>query len=336
MQEKLKDLVERATIDAKNIQSEADYLNIKSKYLGKKSELAEYMAQIRFMSVEDKKTFGPLFNKIKNEFENLFVQKLNDSVNKEDKLTFDPTLPCNTSLGSLHPITIVGREVTNILKDMGFMVLSGPEMDSEYYNFEALNIPKTHPARDMQDTYWLNNGLLLRTQTSTLQIRGMQKYGAPIKLCAPGRCFRNEDLDASHENTFFQLEGMVVDEDISISNLIYTMQGMLKEVFKKDVKVRLRPGFFPFTEPGFELDCSCTICDGKGCSTCKGSGWLELCPCGMIHPNVLNECGIDSNKYSGFAFGLGLTRLAMMKYKISDIRILNSGDLRYLEKFNIK
>jgi phenylalanyl-tRNA synthetase alpha chain len=336
MQEKLKDLVARATEEAKNIKSEADYLNIKSKYLGKKSELAEYMAQIKFMSTDDKKLFGPLFNKIKTEFEQLFKQKLEEADSKEEVLTFDPTLPCNQFSGSLHPITIVGREVSNILKDMGFMVLSGPEMDSEYYNFEALNIPKTHPARDMQDTYWLDNGLLLRTQTSTLQIRGMQKYGAPIKLCAPGRCFRNEDLDACHENTFFQLEGMVVDENISISNLIYTMEGMLKEVFHKEVKVRLRPGYFPFTEPGFELDCSCTICDGTGCPTCKNTGWLELCPCGMIHPNVLNECGIDSTKYSGFAFGLGLTRLAMMKYKINDIRILNSGDLRYLEGFNIR
>lgn len=336
MQEKLKDLITRATEDAKTIKTEADYLNIKSKYLGKKSELAEYMAQIKFMSNDDKKLFGPLFNKIKNEFDELFSKRLDEAENKDDVLTFDPTLPCEGTHGSLHPITIVGREVTNILKDMGFMILSGPEMDSEYYNFEALNIPKTHPARDMQDTYWLDNGMLLRTQTSAVQNRGMRKYGAPLKVCVPGRCFRNEDLDASHENTFFQLEGMVIDEDISISNLIYTMEGMLKEVFKKDVKVRLRPGFFPFTEPGFELDCSCTICDGKGCPTCKGSGWIELCPCGMIHPNVLEEGGIDSTKYSGFAFGLGLTRLAMMKYKINDIRILNSGDLRYLEDFNVR
>lgn len=336
MQEKLKDLVARATEDAKNIKTEADYLNIKSKYLGKKSELAEYMAQIKFMSTDDKKLFGPLFNKIKNEFDTLFTTKLEEAENTNDTLKFDPTLPCKEAHGSLHPVTIVGREVTSILKAMGFMIMAGPEMDSEYYNFEALNIPKTHPARDMQDTYWLDNGMLLRTQTSAVQNRAMRKYGAPLKVCVPGRCFRNEDLDASHENTFFQLEGMVIDENISISNLIYTMEGMLKEVFKKDIKVRLRPGFFPFTEPGFELDCSCTICDGVGCSTCKGSGWIELCPCGMIHPTVLEEGGIDSTKYSGFAFGLGLTRLAMMKYKINDIRVLNSGDLRYLEDFNVR
>ena len=336
MKEQLKDLVERAKQEANLIKNENDFLNIKSKYLGKKSELANYMSEIKNMSVEDKKEYGPLFNKIKKEFEELFTTKLEEASNSKEVLTFDPTIPCKCKHGSLHPVTLVGREVSNILKNMGFMVLSGPEMETEYYNFEALNVPKTHPARDMQDTFWLENGQLLRTQTSALQVRGMQKHGAPIKLCAPGRCFRNEDLDACHENTFFQLEGMVIDENISISNLIYTMEGILKEVFHKDIKVRLRPGYFPFTEPGFELDCSCTICDGKGCPTCKNSGWLELCPCGMIHPNVLEESGIDSTKYSGFAFGIGLTRLAMMKYKINDIRVLNSGDLRYLENFNVR
>ena len=336
MKEQLKDLVERAKQEADLIKNENDFLNIKSKYLGKKSELANYMSEIKNMSVEDKKEYGPLFNNIKKDFEELFTTKLDEASNSKEVLTFDPTIPCKCKHGSLHPVTLVGREVSNILKNMGFMVLSGPEMETEYYNFEALNVPKTHPARDMQDTYWLDNGMLLRTQTSALQVRGMQKHGAPIKLCAPGRCFRNEDLDACHENTFFQLEGMVIGENISISNLIYTMEGMLKEVFKEDVKVRLRPGYFPFTEPGFELDCSCTVCGGVGCPTCKNSGWLELCPCGMVHPNVLKEGGIDPDKYTGFAFGLGLTRLAMMKYKIDDIRILNSGDIRYLEKFNIK
>lgn len=336
MQEQLKDLIRRAIEEANNIKTEDDYLKIKSKYLGKKSELASYMSQIKDMSVEDKKAYGPLFNKVKQELETLFSKKYEESINANDVLKFDPTIPVYSNNGSMHPVTIVAKEVTDILKNMGFMVLTGPEMDSEYYNFEALNVPATHPARDMQDTYWLDNGLLLRTQTSALQVRGMKKYGAPLKACAPGRCFRNEDLDASHENTFFQIEGMVIDKNISISNLLYTMQGMLKEVFKKDIQVRLRPGYFPFTEPGFELDCSCTICDGKGCPTCKNTGWIELCPCGMIHPNVLKEGGIDPEEYSGFAFGCGLTRLAMMKYKINDIRILNSGDIRNLESFNIK
>ena len=287
MEEKLNILLEEARREGANIKTETDYLNIKSKYLGKKSLLNEYMSSIKDMSAEDKKKFGPLFNKVKIDLEEIFNKALETATSENDSLKFDPTIPVELDMGSLHPITIVGREVTNILKNMGFMILSGPEMDSEYYNFEALNIPKTHPARDMQDTYYLDNGMLLRTQTSTLQVRGMKKYGSPIKVCAPGRCFRNEDLDACHENTFFQLEGMVIDENVSISNLIYTMQGMLREVFQKDVKVRLRPGYFPFTEPGFELDCSCTICNGKGCPTCKNTGWLELCPCGMIHPNVL-------------------------------------------------
>jgi phenylalanyl-tRNA synthetase alpha chain len=216
------------------------------------------------------------------------------------------------------------------------MVLEGPEMESDYYNFVALNVPKNHPARDMQDTYWLDNGALLRTHTSPVQARAMEKYGAPIKMCVPGRVFRNEDLDASHENTFFQLEGMVIDKNISISNVIYVMKGMLREVFKQDVEVRLRPGFFPFVEPGFELDCSCTICNGKGCPTCKNSGWIELCPCGMVHPEVLKMSGVDPEEYTGFAFGLGLTRMAMMKYKISDIRGFNSGDLRFLDQFNVR
>lgn len=334
MEKQIEKLLEEAKQEV--IKNENDYLNIKSKYLNKKSKIMELMASLKDMSVEEKKQYGPLFNNAKKELDSIISAKYEKIVNSSSNNSFDPTEPVKKQSGSLHPVTIVGREVTNILKNMGFIIMSGPEMDTEYYNFEALNIPKTHPARDMQDTYWLDNGKLLRTQTSTLQIRGMQKYGAPIKLCAPGRCFRNEDLDACHENTFFQLEGMVVDENISISNLIYTMEGMLKEVFQKDIKVRLRPGFFPFTEPGFELDCSCTICDGKGCPTCKNSGWLELCPCGMIHPNVLKECGINPNKYSGFAFGLGLTRLAMMKYKINDIRILNSGDLRYLKDFNVR
>ena len=238
-------------------------------------------------------------------------------------------------MGSLHPVTIVANDVGDILRRMGFSVLSGPEMETEYYNFEALNVPKNHPARDMQDTYYLDNGMLLRTQTSAMQVHAMEKFGAPLRICVPGRTFRNEDLDASHENTFFQLEGMVIDKNISIGNLIFTMQTILKEIFKKEVKVRLRPGFFPFTEPSFELDCSCMICDGKGCPTCKHSGWIELCPCGMIHPNVLKAGGIDPEEYNGFAFGIGLTRLAMMKYKISDIRVLNSGDIRYLDNFKI-
>ena len=287
------------------------------------------------MTVEEKRKYGSLINNTKKEMESIIASSL-ESLESKANITFDDTLDYDIENGSLHPVTIVAKEVTDCLKKMGFTVVSGPEMESEYYNFEALNVPKDHPARDMQDTYYLDNGMLLRTQTSDNQIRGMENYGAPLRICAPGRTFRNEDLDANHENTFFQIEGMVIDENISIENLMYVMQELLSEVFKTDLKVRLRPGFFPFTEPSYEMDMSCVICGGKGCPTCKNGGWIELIGCGMVHPNVLRAGGIDPEKYTGFAFGIGLTRLAMMKYKISDIRVLNSGDIRYLKNFDIK
>ena len=335
MKEKVISLKESALEEIKKLQKEADVLNCKAKYLGKKSELSEYLSSLKDLSVEDKKVMGPLLNQTKKELEEAFSLKL-EEINNTISYDFDETLPVNASVGSMHPVTLVIKEMTDILKRMGFTVVSGPEMEKEYYNFEALNIPKDHPARDMQDTYYLSNGDLLRTHTSPNQVRAMQKYGAPLKVCAPGRVFRNEDVDANHETTFFQLEGMVIDKGISISNLIYVMRSLLSETFKKDVKVRLRPGFFPFTEPSFELDCSCLICGGKGCPTCKNSGWLEFCGCGMIHPNVLRESGIDPEEYTGFAFGFGITRIAMMKYKIGDIRVLNSGDIRALKEFEIE
>lgn len=335
MKEELKKLVSNALRDIKQTKNEAELMQVKAQYLGKKSQLNTMLSELKEMTVEERKTAGQLLNKIKIELEEAIANQT-QSFNNDFHYEFDETKPYDQEHGSLHPVTIIAKEVTDILKRMGFTIVSGPEMESEYYNFEALNIPKNHPARDMQDTYWLDNGLLLRTHTSPNQIRALKKYGVPIKICAPGRCFRNEDLDASHENTFFQLEGMVVDKNISINNLIYVMKELLKEVFKQDVKVRLRPGFFPFVEPGFELDCSCLICGGKGCPTCKNSGWIELCPCGMIHPNVLAECGVDTKEYSGFALGMGLTRLAMMKYKIDDIRNLNQGDIRKLKDFNIE
>ena len=335
MKEKVLKLKEEALQELQKLNKEADVLNCKAKYLGKKSDLNEFLSSLKNLSVEEKKEMGPLLNQTKKELEEAFSKKL-EEINSQISYDFDETLPVYVQTGSLHPITLVAKEMTDILKRMGFTVVSGPEMEEEYYNFEALNIPKDHPARDMQDTYYLSNGKLLRTHTSPNQVRAMQKYGAPLKVCTPGRVFRNEDMDANHENTFFQLEGMVIDKDISISNLIYVMRSLLSETFKKDVKVRLRPGFFPFTEPSFELDCSCLICGRKGCPTCKNSGWLEFCGCGMIHPNVLKESGIDPEEYTGFAFGFGITRLAMMKYKIGDIRVLNSGDIRALDEFEIE
>lgn len=335
MEKELESLITSLKSELKECTKEADILNVKSKYVGKKSRIAEIMSSLKEMSVEDKRKYGSLINNTKKEMENIVIDSL-ESLESKTNIVFDDTIDYDVENGSLHPVTIVAKEITDCLKKMGFTVVSGPEMESEYYNFEALNVPKDHPARDMQDTYYLDNGMLLRTQTSDNQIRGMENYGAPLRICAPGRTFRNEDLDANHENTFFQIEGMVIDENISIENLMYVMQELLSEVFKTDLKVRLRPGFFPFTEPSYEMDMSCVICGGKGCPTCKNGGWIELIGCGMVHPNVLRAGGIDPEKYTGFAFGIGLTRLAMMKYKISDIRVLNSGDIRYLKNFDIK
>lgn len=335
MEKELESLIASLKDELASCTKEADILNVKSKYVGKKSRITEILGNLKNMTVEEKRKYGSLINNTKKEMESIVASSL-ESLESKANITFDDTLDYDIENGSLHPVTIVAKEVTDCLKKMGFTVVSGPEMESEYYNFEALNVPKDHPARDMQDTYYLDNGMLLRTQTSDNQIRGMENYGAPLRICAPGRTFRNEDLDANHENTFFQIEGMVIDKNISIENLMYVMQELLSEVFKTDLKVRLRPGFFPFTEPSYEMDMSCVICGGKGCPTCKNGGWIELIGCGMVHPNVLRAGGVDPEKYTGFAFGIGLTRLAMMKYKISDIRVLNSGDIRYLKNFDIK
>ena len=310
---------------------------LRIEFLGKKGHIAELMKGLR--DVADKKEAGQLINTLKTEVESA----IKDAVEMLEKAEMDrqvrnakkynPTLIAEREFGSYHPITLATREVEEVFISMGFTIENYNEIVDDYQCFEALNIPKHHPARDMQDTYYLDNGQLLKTHTSAAQNYIMKKYGAPLRAIFPGRCFRNESTDACHENTFFQMEGMMIDENISISNLIYFMKTMLSEVFKRDVKVRLRPGFFPFVEPGFELDINCAICGGEGCPSCKNSGWLELCPCGMIHPRVLEEGGIDTEKYTGFAFGLGLTRLAMMKYGVKDIRDFNSGSLKSLSQF---
>ncbi len=335
MKEKINEILLTAERELNLVQNEIDLQNAKSKLLGKKSMLNELLVSLKNVSIEERKQIGQTINDLKYDLEQMIKTKY-DLLTVTELQDFDVTLPVNKKIGSLHPITIVAKEVTDILMQMGFIIFNGPEIENEFYNFEALNIPSNHPARDMHDTFYLNNSLLLRTHTSTNQIRGIEKYGVPLRICAPGRCFRNENIDNSHDNTFFQLEGMVIDKDVSIGNFIYIMRELLSKIFKREVKVRLRPGFFPFVEPGFELDCSCLICEGQGCPTCKGSGWIELCPGGMVHPNVLRISGINPDEYNGFAFGLGLTRLAMMKYKIDDIRILNSGDISKLEKFNVR
>jgi len=315
---------------------------VRVEFLGKKGQVSELMKDLRELSVEEKKAAGQNINNLKKEIETIVAEKITQLALAEEEAEikntpkFDVSVPADMPLGSLHPITLIQREVEEVFRSMGFTIEDYLEIVDDYKCFEALNIPKHHPARDMQDTYYLDNGQLLKTHTSAAQNAIMRKYGAPLRAIFPGRCFRNENIDACHENTFFQMEGMMIDENISISNLIYFMKTMLSQVFKQDVKVRLRPGFFPFVEPGFELDINCLICGGEGCPTCKDSGWLELCPCGMIHPNVLKAGGIDPEKYTGFAFGLGLTRLAMMKNGIKDIRVLNSGDLDALSQFNSK
>lgn len=324
--------------------SELDKLRVS--YLGKKGSITALLKGMKDLSVEERKTFGAEVNKLKAYAAEKIDEKTRQLKEAEVKREiesmprFDITAPVDLDGGSYHPITLVQRQCEDIFKSMGFTVEDYHEVVTDYECFESLNIPKHHPARDMQDTYYLENGQLLKSQTSAAQNAILKKFGknliengVPIKAIFPGRCFRNEATDACHENTFFQMEGVMVDKDISISNLIFFMKTMLSEVFRKDIKVRLRPGFFPFVEPGFELDISCLICGGEGCPSCKHSGWLELCPCGMIHPNVLSEGGIDPEKYTGFAFGLGLTRLAMMKYGIKDIRDLNSGRLKALAQF---
>jgi phenylalanyl-tRNA synthetase alpha chain len=319
---------------------------IRVAFLGKKGLVTEALKDLHNLDAEAKKTAGMQVNMLKNEIEKAIVdyQKVLEEREYQKELEnaerFDYSIPSDKPVGAMHPITIVQKQIEDIFKTMGFIVEDGLEIQTEFNNFEGVNIPKNHPARDMTDTYYLDNGQLLKTHTSAAQNAIMKKYGAPktgepLKVLFPGRCFRNENIDACHENTFFQLEGMMIGDDISISNLIYFMKVLLTEVFQRDVKVRLRPGFFPFVEPGFELDINCSICGGVGCPTCKNSGWLELLPCGMIHPNVLRLGGIDPDKYTGFAFGLGLTRLAMMKFNIKDIRLFNSGSLKQLKQFTV-
>lgn len=302
-----------------------------------KGPLAEALKSIKQFPPEQRAEAGQAVNRAKNSLKKRFAaaqdrfRQADVAGERQRAAAFDPTLPPPVTLrGALHPVTAVQREVEQIFTGLGFAIISGPEMETEYFNFEALNIPAWHPARDAQDTFWLTNGWLLRTHTSPCQVRAMHRLGPPIRAIAPGRCFRYEALDASHETTFFQIEGLLIDRNISVAHLIAFLKLLLHEVFRREVVMRLRPGYFPFVEPGFECDMRCEICDGDGCATCKNSGWVEVMPCGMVHPNVLRHGRIDPKEYTGFAFGLGLTRLAMMKYGIADIRILNSGDLRGL------
>jgi phenylalanyl-tRNA synthetase alpha chain len=307
--------------------------------LGRKGALAEISKGMGKLTPDERKSVGQSLNTAKQKLEEAYearkqrfeTDKLNARLDAE---WLDLTLPAPPPRrGHLHPITRIQRELEALFVSLGFTVLDGPEVETEYHNFDALNIPPDHPARDMQDTFWLDGGNLLRTHTSPVQVRGMERLGPPLRMIAPGRVFRNESVDASHEHTFYQLEGMMVDRDVSVAHLIYFMKTLLTAIFKREVTVRLRPGYFPFVEPGFELDIQCLICGGPGCPVCKQSGWVELLPCGLVNPNVLRMSGIDPEQWNGFAFGLGLTRLVMMRYGIDDIRHLQGGDLRFLEQF---
>lgn len=310
------------------------------KFLGKKGSFTSLMARLKDLPPEDRAAAGKSLNLVKKELEENLSQalKLAEKRRRDRELEdewVDITLDSEPGLqGSLHPTSKIQYEIEDVFTSMGFEILDGPHVETDFYNFEALNTPEDHPARDMQDTFYLEDGNLLRTHTSSIQVRGMERLDPPFKIIGPGKVFRCERIDASHEATFHQLEGMMVDKDIKVAHLIYFMKVLLSEIFHKEMEVRLRPGYFPFVEPGFELDIRCLICKGLGCSVCKKVGWLELLPCGMVHPNVLRSGNIDPDKYSGFAFGLGLDRLVMMKYQIDDIRYLHSADLRFLKQFS--
>ncbi len=317
------------------------------KYLSRKGELARAMKQIKKVSPKERPRVGQVANRVKNNL-TVFFEKAKLSIKKQ-MLTrslrqekVDITAPGERpKKGRLHPITQVQNEVIDIFRSMGFSVQEGPEVETDYYNFTALNIPTTHPAREMMDTFWIKGkkkrpegrGILLRTHTSPVQIRTMKKFKWPLRVIAPGRCFRHEATDASHEATFYQIEGLMVGEDVTLAHLKGTFDYLVKRLFGPKTRIRLRPGYFPFVEPGFEMDITCQVCGGRGCSVCSQTGWVEIIPCGMVHPNVLRNAGYDPKKVTGFAFGMGLDRITMMKYGINDIRLFYKGDLRFLRQF---
>ncbi|MCR4280424.1 MAG: phenylalanine--tRNA ligase subunit alpha [Candidatus Komeilibacteria bacterium] len=333
----LKKIEQRVLKAIKAAKSETDLEQVRLQHLSRHGELAVLLKQLKDLPPAEKKSAGQAANAAKEGIETALQQK-GLSFQMSAGVTdggVDVTMPGHSFLtGNLHPSTIIQQELEDICRALGFRVLEGPDIESEYYNFTALNIPADHPARDTQDTFWLKKeGQVLKTHTSAMQVRALEKYGAPLRAVFPGRCFRYEATDASHDTTFYQLEGLMVDKNVSITHLIGVMKELLRAVFGKDTKVRQRPGFFSFVEPGFELDISCFICDGEGCSVCKRTGWVELLPCGLVHPEVIKAGGLDPKVWSGFAFGLGLTRLVMMKYGIDDIRLLQGGDLRFLKQF---
>ncbi len=334
--EQIRATAQLAIENAKSVQEIEEY---RVKYLGKKGELTAILKQMGGLSAEERPIIGQLANEVRgaieaaiaNQGEKMKKAALDEKLKKE---TLDITMPSKTTKqGGLHPINIVLNDLIDIFQSMGFDVVDGPEVETDYYNFEALNVPADHPARDMQDTFFLNPSMLLRSQTSAAQIRTMEQRKPPIKMVCPGRVFRADEVDATHSPVFHQMEGLVVDKGITMCDLKGVLEQFAREIYGPDTKVKFRPSFFPFTEPSVEVDVSCSECGGKGCRVCKGSGWIEILGAGMVHPNVLRRCGIDPEVYSGFAFGIGIDRLAITRYKISDIRLLFENDVRFLEQF---
>ena len=310
------------------------------KYLGKKGELTLVLRSLEKLPKERRVKIGSQANEIKNFLRIQFEkrsQEIKERIKKEaeEKEWIDITAPGKKPvLGHLHPLTQVKRKAEEIFQAMGFTVVEGPEIENEWYNFDALNIPKEHPARDLWDTFWLKlNKLLLRTHTSPVQIRYMEKNNPPLRIIVPGRIFRHEATDASHEINFYQIEGLMIGKEVSAANFKAIIQEFFRRFFEKPIEIRMRPSYFPFTEPSFEVDMTCLVCGGKGCSSCQKTGWMEMMGAGMVHPNVLKAAGLNPKMWQGFAFGMGMDRLAMMKYQIPDIRLFYSGDLRFLNQF---
>ncbi len=315
--------------------------DLEVRFLGRKSQLTNVLRNLKNLSIDERRTVGSFANAVRQEMEQALKQsrqRLAASRSRTPRL--DITWPGqHAPVGHLHPITQFLRKVEDIFVSMGFEILDGPEIETEQYNFDLLNIPKDHPARDKWDTFYVESPkskrekLLLRTHTSPVQLRAMEKRKPPVRLIVPGRAFRHEATDASHETTFYQCEGLVIDEGVSVTNLIATLQLFLRSIFVEQVKTRVRPEYYPFVEPGMDIDMSCLICGGKGCSVCKHRGWLEMMGSGMVHPQVLKNMRVDPKKYRGFAFGMGIDRLMMLYYGINNIRLSYAGDLRFLEQF---
>ncbi len=339
----IKELIEKIVDDLKSESSVINNLNalleIKSKYLGKNSKLASLMKELKNLPQDERPEMGKVINEARNKIEEFFKEiqenleqkAIENKLNKEKiDITLDKDL---VKKGALHPVTLVINEILDIFMSLGFSIKDGPEIETDMFNFQMLNIPKDHPARDMQDTFYFSNDMLLRTQTSAIQARTMIKEKPPIKIVTPGKVYRPDD-DASHSPMFHQIEGLVVDEHITLCDLKGLLLEFSKKLFDEKTEVRFRPSFFPFTEPSVEVDVTCAICHGKGCRVCKNTGWLEILGAGIVNPIVLDNCGIDSKKYSGLAFGLGIERIAMIKYGIPDIRLLFQNDKRFLSQFN--